>query len=110
MRAPASIRLSRVVQQARSANRPIVVLESSVLAQGLPIPANREAGRRMLKAVAEHGATPAISAIVRGSMVLGLDGDDLERFLQRSGIRKVSSRDLGFAIATGVDGGTTAKG
>ena len=64
----------------------------------------------MLKAVAEHGATPAISAIVRGSMVLGLDGDDLERFLQRSGIRKVSSRDLGFAIATGVDGATTVAG
>ena len=64
----------------------------------------------LLKAVAEHGATPAISAIVRGSMVLGLDGDDLERFLQRSGIRKVSSRDLGFAIATGVDGATTVAG
>ena len=64
----------------------------------------------MLRAVAERGATPAISAIVRGAAVLGLEGDDLERFLHRSGIRKVSSRDLGFAIATGADGATTVAG
>ncbi len=85
----------------------IVALESSVLAQGLPIPANRDAHHRMSRAVSAHGAVPAVLAMVRGAPTVGLDGDDLERFLRRDGVAKVSARDLGWAAARGLDGATT---
>jgi pseudouridine-5'-phosphate glycosidase len=50
---------------------------------------------------------PAISAVSRGRPLLGLEGGDLERFLCREGVHKVSSRDLGIATARGLDGATT---
>ena len=61
----------------------------------------------MRAAVAAHGATPAVVAVVRGEPTIGLDGDDLERFLRRDGVPKVSARDLGWAVARGLDGATT---
>jgi pseudouridine-5'-phosphate glycosidase len=95
------------VRAALDAGRPVVLLESSVLAQGLRVPANREAAERMTAAVRAAGAEPAVSAVVRGAPTLGLDGDDLERFLRRDGVRKVSARDLAAAVLAGADGATT---
>ena len=94
-------------QQARVAGTPLVALESSVLAQGLPSPANRDAEARMRGAIAARGAVPAITAVVRGAVTIGLEGDDLERFLRRDGVRKVSARDLSVAVVGGADGATT---
>jgi pseudouridylate synthase len=85
----------------------VVALESSVLAQGLPDPSNREADRRMRAAIRARGAVPAVTAIVRGQPVAGLDDADFERFLSRSGIPKVSARDIPWAVARGLDGATT---
>jgi len=81
-----------------------------VLAQGLPIPANAEAAARMVAAVHGAGATPAITAVVAGRPTLGLTTDELERFLRRDGIGKVSARDLAVAMALGRDGATTVAG
>ncbi|MBX3173621.1 MAG: pseudouridine-5'-phosphate glycosidase [Gemmatimonadaceae bacterium] len=107
MAGPSAIREHASVAAARSARRPIVGLESSVFAQGLPIPANREANVRVRAAVRARGAVPAITAVVKGKLTLGLDGDDLSRFLLREGIHKVSARDLPVAIAQKLDGATT---
>lgn len=101
------LRIIRPVADALRAGRPVVALESSVIAQGLPIPANRDAARRMSQAVADAGAMPAITAVVRGVPTAGLEPDELERFLARDGVRKVSARDLGVAMAAGSDGATT---
>jgi pseudouridine-5'-phosphate glycosidase len=101
-----AVRWSPLVAASRR-DRAIVALESSVLAQGLPAPANREADSRMRRAVEAHGALPAVLAVVRGVPTVGLDGDDLERFLRRDGVVKVSARDLGWAAARGLDGATT---
>ena len=95
------------VAEALAAGRPVVALESSVLAQGLPIPANREAAERMTRAVEGAGAIPAITAVVRGVATLGLEPEELERFLARDGVRKVAARDLAVAMAQGDDGATT---
>lgn len=95
------------VARAVAEGRPVVALESSVLAQGLPIPANREAAERMVRAVRSHGAVPAITAVARGVPTVGLEQADLERFLKRDGVRKVSARDIPIAVASGVDGATT---
>ncbi len=88
----------------------VVALESSVLAQGLLPPFNREAADRMTSAVQAAGATPVITAIAKGEPCYGLEADALERFLRRDGVRKVSARDLGVAIAERADGATTVAG
>ena len=102
-----ALRVFPPVADALAWGRPVVALESSVLAQGLPIPANREAAERMTSAAARAGALAAVTAVVHGICTLGLDHDELERFLARDGVRKVSARDLPIAIAQRVDGATT---
>jgi pseudouridine-5'-phosphate glycosidase len=101
------IRLTEEVASARSAGKAIVALESSVLAQGLEPPYNAEAERRMCSAVHDAGAVAAITAVVAGIPTLGLTSDERERFLARTGVRKLSARDLGVAIAQRADGATT---
>ena len=105
--APLRSRSTADVAAARERGGAVVALESSVLAQGLLPPHNREAATRMMRAVEESHATPAITAIVRGVPSFGLEPEDLERFLARDGVRKVSARDLGVAVADGADGATT---
>jgi pseudouridine-5'-phosphate glycosidase len=95
------------VAEAIAQGRAVVALESSVLAQGLPIPANRQAARAMTEAIESRGAVAAITAVVRGIPAAGLTDDELERFLAREGIVKASARDLAIAVARGADGATT---
>lgn len=102
-----ALRVLAPVADALAWGRPVVALESSVLAQGLPIPANRDAADRMTSAAARAGALAAVTAVVQGVCTLGLDQEELERFLRRDGIRKVSARDLATAVATKADGATT---
>lgn len=101
------LRILPEIAAALAGGAPVVALESSVLAQGLPIPGNREAAERMMRAVRTRGAVPAITAVAAGSPTLGLTDEELERFLARDGVRKVSARDLGAAVAQRADGATT---
>lgn len=107
MPAQSFVRITAEVQQALEHGAPVVALESSVLAQGLPIPHNRDAAERMVGAVRRAGAVPGITAVVAGVPTMGLEPDELERFLHRVGVRKVSARDVPAAIAQGADGATT---
>lgn len=102
-----ALRVLSPVADALAWGRPVVALESSVLAQGLPIPANRDAADRMTSAAARGGALAAVTAVVHGVCTLGLEQEELERFLRRDAIRKVSARDLPVAVAQRADGATT---
>ncbi len=101
------IRILPELRRAIDAGEPVVALESSVFAQGLPAPANRECVQRMTAAVHAGGAHAAITAVARGVPTLGLEPDELERFLAGAGVRKVSARDLAAAVAQQADGATT---
>jgi pseudouridylate synthase len=101
------VRILPSIADAILEHRPVVALESSVLAQGLPVPANRRAAERMYAAISARGAVPAITAVVRGSPTLGLEADELESFLRRDGVEKVSARDLPAAMVKGANGATT---
>jgi pseudouridine-5'-phosphate glycosidase len=97
------------VERALATGRPIVALESSVLSQGLPEPANRQAAERMERAVRAAGAVPAITAVIGGRATVGLSTGELDRLLAREGIRKVAARDLPVCMAQGADGATTVS-
>jgi pseudouridylate synthase len=101
------VRTLPTVASAIAEKRAVVALESSVFAQGLPIPANGTAARSMLDAIESRGAVAAITAVVRGIPAAGLTPEELERFLARDGIEKVSARDLALAVARGADSATT---
>lgn len=98
------------IRDALEAGRPVVGLESSVLAQGLPAPHNAAAALRMETAVRDAGAVPAITAVVRGQATAGITPDELQRFLAGSNVAKASARDLGVAVARGQDAATTVAG
>lgn len=104
---PALIRVAAAIRRALDSRGPIVALESSVLAQGLPRPHNREAAERMTAAIERAGASPAVTAVVGGTPALGLTAEELERFLTESGIRKVTARDIAYAAQRKLDGATT---
>jgi pseudouridine-5'-phosphate glycosidase len=101
------VTLAPAVEAALRAGRPVVALESSVFAQGLPAPHNAEAAARMNAAIMEAGALPAITGVVRGRAVAGLAPDELARFLRGDAVVKASARDLGSAIAGKRDAATT---
>jgi len=101
------IRVLPRIARALADGEPVVALESSVLAQGLPCPQNAEAAQAMVDAVERTGSVPAITAVVRGTPAVGLEQAELDRFLRREEVRKVSARDLATAVASGNDGATT---
>lgn len=98
------------VERALRAGQPLVALESSVIAQGLPFPANLDAARRCEAAVRSAGATPATIALIDGEVRVGLEAGALVELAEGTGPRmKVGSRDLAVAVATGATGGTTVS-
>jgi pseudouridine-5'-phosphate glycosidase len=104
------VQLSEEVAEARSRAAPIVVLESSVIAQGLPHPVNLEAARACEEAVRRAGAVPAVVAVVDGIVRCGLAADEVRR-LATGGERrwKVGVGELASAMLQRATGGTTVS-
>lgn len=101
------LRLSDEVQRALQTGGAVVALESTVIAHGLPYPANLETAQRMEEIVRQHGATPATIALLDGQLRVGVIGQELEYLATAKGIRKTSRRDLPLVVAQGGDGATT---
>jgi pseudouridylate synthase len=95
------------VAAALQGGRPVVALESTVIAHGLPRPQNLETAHKMEAAVREEGAIPATIAIIEGRMVAGLSSEQLTTFAASDGIAKVSRADLAAVLASRQTGATT---
>ncbi|HJQ58467.1 MAG TPA: pseudouridine-5'-phosphate glycosidase, partial [Vineibacter sp.] len=86
---------------------PVVALESSIIAQGMPAPHNLDTALAVEAIIRDRGAVPATIAVVDGRIRVGLD-DRLLRLLATAGdAQKASSRDLAALVATGATAGTT---
>ncbi len=103
-----TILLTDEVAAALAEGRPLVALESTLVAHGLPWPDNFEIGRALEEEVRKHGAVPATIAVVRGRLCAGIDGATMER-MARGGFKKVGIGDLGITCARGGDGATTVS-
>jgi pseudouridylate synthase len=96
------------VAEARSARKPIVALESTIITHGMPYPRNIETARAVEAAAREMGAVPATIAVIDGRLRVGLDGEEIERLGQLSGgVVKASRRDLAPVAARKGSAGTT---
>lgn len=101
------IHTSPAVARALATHRPVVALESTVLAHGLPRPRNLQVGVAMEEAVAAAGAVPATVGVVAGVPRVGMERAELERLATAEGVLKLSTRDLAIPVARGTDGATT---
>jgi pseudouridine-5'-phosphate glycosidase len=99
--------VSAEVAAAIAARRPVVALESTVIAHGLPRPMNLETARAMEDVVRACGATPATIAIADGAAVVGADAELLARLATDRDVAKVSVRDLAPLLARRGVGATT---
>lgn len=99
--------LSPEVESAVSSNKPIVALESTVIAHGLPRPQNLELARKLEEIVRAAGAVPATIAILEGKLRVGLTEDQVRFIAENDDIKKISIRDLPIAVAQNWNGATT---
>lgn len=107
---PEWLAVSDEVRDALDAGRPVVALESSLIAQGLPVPYNLDTALAAEAAVREAGALPATTALERGRLVVGADRSLLERLADRERpVAKAGSRDLGTLLASGALASTTVS-
>lgn len=95
------------VAAALAARRPVVALESTIIAHGLPRPENLRVAREIEDAVRAQGAVPATVAVVGGRVRVGLDPDALEAIATTFDVDKLSVRDLGPGLVSRRPGATT---
>lgn len=99
---------SKEIARAMDAKQPIVALESTIIAHGMPYPKNVETALQVEACIRENGAIPATIAILNGKLKVGLTPDEID-YLGKKGreVIKCSRRDLPFVIAKKLDGATT---
>jgi pseudouridine-5'-phosphate glycosidase len=102
------VSLSPEVENALRDKRPVVALESTIIAHGMPYPRNVETALLVEKTIYNRGAVPATCAIIGGRLRAGLTTDELE-LIGREGasIPKASRRDLPYLVSKGLHGATT---
>jgi pseudouridylate synthase len=101
------MRYTREVSTALDDGRPVVALESTLIAHGLPRPTNLDIARGIEEVVREEGAVPATIAIVEGMVRIGLDEPALEAIATGDDVAKCSARDLAVVMARRGTGATT---
>ncbi len=100
---------SSEVAQAQRDGKPIVALESTIIAHGLPRPRNLDVARELEAIVRDQGACPATIAVLDGAPHIGLEDDELVRVAGSADLRKLGRRDLPVAMALGASGATTVS-
>lgn len=95
------------IQTALAEKKPIVALESTVIAHGLPYPQNIETALSLEKIVRENGAIPATLAVFDGEFYVGLNREQIEYLATDKNIRKISRRDLPIAVGKKLNCATT---
>jgi pseudouridine-5'-phosphate glycosidase len=106
---PRWLSVSDEVSAALAAGRPVVALESTLIAHGLPRPANLETAREAEAAVRAGGAVPATIAVWHGTPTVGLTAGQVEELAKADGVLKASRRDLGAAVGLGKLAATTVS-
>ncbi|MCE2524336.1 MAG: pseudouridine-5'-phosphate glycosidase [Rhodobacteraceae bacterium] len=101
------VEIAPEVRRALSKGEPVVALESSIIAQGLPYPDNIETALAVERRIAERDVVPATIAILDGKIRVGLRRDELEFLATAANLRKLSRNDLAAALAAGDSGATT---
>ncbi|PRY35764.1 pseudouridine-5'-phosphate glycosidase [Umezawaea tangerina] len=101
--------ISEEVSDALASGHPVVALESSGVVQGLKYPLNLETALDIDKTIRANGAVPARTGVVDSRFVVGMSEAQVELFATTPSVPKISTRDIGSALASGGHGGTTVS-
>jgi len=101
------LKISPEVSEALKAGKPVVALESTIIAHGMPYPQNVETALRVEEIIRENGAVPATIGILGGKLKAGLSREEIDYIGRTKDIAKVSRRDIPYIVAKGLDGATT---
>jgi pseudouridylate synthase len=102
-----AVRIEPEVAEALASGEPVVALESTLIAHGLPRGRNLEVARELEAVVRSEGAVPATIAVVAGEARVGLDGAALEALALGGEFAKAGVRDLAPVLARGGSAATT---
>ncbi len=102
-----NFKFNEEVADALQMNKPVVALESTVIAHGLPFPQNLETAQKLERIVRENGAIPATIAVFDGEFRVGLNSEEIGRLATDKNIRKISRRDLPVAVGKKLNCATT---
>ena len=98
------------VRTAIEAGQPVVAMESTIIAHGMPYPKNVETALAVNEMIRKNGAVPATIGIINGRMKVGLTEEEIEYLAKAENVLKVSRRDLPYVLANRLDGATTVAG
>jgi pseudouridine-5'-phosphate glycosidase len=101
------MRIALEVAEALAGGRPVVALESTLIAHGLPRPRNLSVARELEDVVRAAGAVPATIGLVAGEPRIGMDDEALELIASADDVVKCGVRDLAVVAARGGHGATT---
>ncbi|MDP7038043.1 MAG: pseudouridine-5'-phosphate glycosidase, partial [Myxococcota bacterium] len=97
------------VAKALEMGLPIVALESTILAHGMPYPQNLEFAQKAIDLVRQHGAIPATIAILAGQVHIGLSREEIKTLTTANNVQKTALRDIPWNIAQKLNGATTVS-
>ncbi len=98
---------SKEVEDALKDDRPVIALESTIIAHGFPYPDNIELALELEEQAREAGVIPATVAIIDGEIKVGLSNEELEFIAKSSDVKKASLRDLPVLLSKNLHGATT---
>jgi len=97
------------VENALSKKQPVLALESTIIAHGMPYPENIGFAKRAEGLARKSGVTPATIAIIDGKIHIGLNDEQLEILASSKNVEKIAVRDISFAITQKLIGATTVS-
>ena len=103
------LKYSKEVESAKKKLKPVLALESTIIAHGMPFPQNLDFALEAESTCKSQGVTPATVAIIDGTVCVGLEKEELDLISRSKDIKKVSMRELGLATSLGWSGATTVS-
>jgi len=100
--------ISNKVKNALNNKLPVVALESTVLAHGLPYPENIKVFEELEKIVYDNNCIPATIGILKGNIKIGLDKEEVVELINNNPI-KVGTREIPYTIAKKLYAATTVS-
>jgi len=104
-----TFKYSEEAGRALAVGDPVLALESTIIAHGMPYPENLDFAREAEATARKYGAIPATIAILNGEVCIGLDPDQLAILARDESVQKVATREIGSMLTSGGYGATTVS-
>ncbi len=103
------MRISEEVKEGLYQGNPVVALESTIIAQGLPYPENIRVAIELEQLIRDNGGIPATIGIIKGEIIIGMNKNEIEYIATAPSVMKLSTREIPLCVASGLDGATTVS-